>query len=91
MAIFAVVLMEPDPQVAQLIKDRYPNHHRYNSTFYLISAEGIAQTVAENVGVKGDNRIEDASGFVIRLGAFTYSGYTARSLWDWLTSVEEQS
>lgn len=93
MSIFAVVLIEPNDQVAQLIKDRYPNpnHHQYNPTFYLINTDAIAQAVAENVGVKGENRIENASGFVIKLGAFSYSGYTARSLWDWLGSVEDRT
>ncbi len=57
--------------------------------FFLVSTDVIAETIAINVGIKGDDRIEDANGVVFRLKA-SYSGYAARSLWDWLAQAEKR-
>lgn len=87
MSIFAIVLHEVNPEVTQRIESEYPNNFKYNDTFYLVESDSIATTVALNIGLKGDNRIEEASGVVFKLNS-AYSGYTKRSLWDWLSSVE---
>ena len=93
MAVFAIALTQPQPnqEVIELIKSEYPGHYEYNSTLYLIEDDTLAETVAVKVRIKGDDRIADASGFVLKLEDFSYSGYTTRSLWDWLKSVERRS
>ena len=90
MAVFAIALIQPNQAVARLVKNKYPECYEYSPTLYMVEADAIAEAVAMTVGIKGDNRIEDASGFVIKLEEFSYSGYTARSLWDWLKSVERR-
>jgi len=67
----------------------YPEAHQYNETVYLVTdASPITESVATGVGIKGDGRVEGSSGFVVKLGdAPSYSGYTSRSLWDWLSAA----
>ena len=91
MAVFAIALIQPNQEVIRLINSKYPGRYEYNSTLYLIEADALAEAVAVNVGIKGENRVTDASGFVIKLEEFSYSGYTTRSLWDWFKSVEKRS
>ena len=90
MAIFAVILIEPNEEVTRLVQAKYPRSYEYSPTLYLIETDALAETVAVSVGIKGENRVEEASGFVLKLEEFSYSGYTARSLWDWLKSVEKR-
>ena len=64
-------------------------NYRLNDTFYLVQSATIAETVAIAAGIKGDDRVEAARGVVFKLNR-SYSGYTARSLWDWLGQAEER-
>ena len=87
--VFAIALIQPNPSVTNLIRTNFPKHYEYNQTLYFVQADDLAETVAIKVGIKGDDRVSDASGFVIKLQEFSYSGYTARSLWDWLKDAEK--
>ena len=91
MAVFSIALIQPNPAVTRLIRTNYPGHYEYNPTLYLVEADALAETVAINAGIKGDDRVIDASGFVFKLQDFSYSGYTARSLWDWLKDAEKRA
>lgn len=51
----------------------------------------LTQNLATLVGIKGDDRIADASGFVVKLEEFSYAGYTTRALWEWLKGMEKKS
>ena len=88
MSIFSIVLHEANSEVAQRIETQYPNNFMYTDTFYLVESDSIAATVALNIGLKGDDRVDEASGVVFKLNN-AFSGYTKRSLWDWLSSVED--
>ncbi len=88
MSIFAIVLLSPNEGVEKRLFEKYPKGYKFNSTLYLVQADALAEQVAMSVGVKGDNREPDASGFVIKLERYSYSGYTQRSLWDWLSDAE---
>ncbi len=89
MRVFAVVLNKPNSDVARRVEDKYPNHYRMNDTFFLVQGEGIAQTVSEAVGIKGDERVEEARGVVFKIN-HSYSGFASRALWDWLGQAEER-
>ena len=52
-------------------------------TFAVVSSSGVSGSVAEGVGIKGENKVEGASGVVFKLSS-AYSGYTVSSLWEWL-------
>ena len=84
MAIFAVVLHNPNDEVMQRVAQVYPDHYRLGvACAVVMSTSNLAETVATRVGIKGPDRIDEASGAVFRLQG-AYSGYTNRDLWDWL-------
>ena len=87
--IYLIVLLEANEAVRARIAAQYPDAHQYNETAYLVTdASPITESVAMGAGLKGEGRIEDSSGFVVKLGdAPSYSGYTTRSLWDWLSAA----
>ena len=89
MRTFAIVLNEANPDVAERIEGKYPDHYRITDTSFLVADDTIAEKVANAVGIKGDDRIEEAHGVVFKLNS-AYSGYSSRSLWDWLTMAEER-
>ncbi len=91
MSVYAIVLLEPNSEVAGQIRKNFPGYYQYNPTLFLVEADTLAENVATSAGIKGDKRIQDASGFVIRLEEFSYSGYTSRSLWEWLREVEKRA
>ena len=89
MRVFAVALNEPNPDIARRIEKEYPDHYRISETLCLVSEDVIAEDVAVSVGIKGGDRVEGASGVVFKLNN-VYSGFSARSLWDWLSRAEER-
>ena len=83
MQVHAIVLSEENAEVSERIKEKYPKHYQLNSTFFLVRSDQITENVAIEIGIKGDDRINDALGVIFKLnGAF--SGYASRALWDWL-------
>ncbi len=89
--IFSIVLLEPNQKVVDRIEEFYPDYFKYSDTVFLISTEEtvMSNNVANKVGIKGENRIEDSSGVVFKLNT-GYSGYTTRTLWEWLSDVNEE-
>lgn len=89
--IFSIILLEPNQEVADKIEEFYPEHFKYSDTVFLVSVEEtiMSNDVAIKVGIKGENRIEDSSGVVFKLNT-GYSGYTTRTLWEWLSDVNEE-
>lgn len=90
MAIFAIVLLDSHPQVRERILSRFPGGLEYSQTFFLVEADKLTQDVAIEAGIKGDSRLDGASGFVIKLESFTYSGFTSPSLWEWLKEAKKR-
>ena len=89
MRTFAIALNEANPDVVERIEGKYPDHYRITDTLFLIADDVIAEKVATTVGIKGNDRIENARGVVFKLNG-AYSGYSSRSLWEWLTAAEEK-
>ena len=85
MDVFAVFLDDDEPEAHKRIQESYPNHFQLSANLFLVPSEEIAEKVAVNAGIKGDDRIVD--GVVFKLNK-SYSGYTARALWDWLKKIE---
>ena len=84
--VFAVVLDEPNDQARERLQTAYPNIYLLNDTVSLVRTDGLAESVAITAGIKGDDRI--VSGIVFKLNR-AYSGYRARSVWEWLQQGEE--
>ena len=85
--VFAVVLNAPESSVKRRLDSEYANVHQHTDTFLLVPVDvGVtAQEVAIAAGIKGKNR--DIAGVVFKLNA-AYSGYTTKTLWEWLSDVE---
>ena len=91
MSVFAIALLKPHSGVAGKIRENHLKHYEYSSTLFLVEADVLAEGLAISAGIKGANRFQDASGFVIKLEEFSYSGYTSRALWEWLREVGERA
>ena len=64
--------------------------HKYTDTFFLVSPadnETTCEQIATLAGVKGKER--EFSGVVFKLDTRSYSGYTKKTLWEWLKSHGE--
>ena len=90
MSIFAIVLLDSHQKVKGQIADRFPGSFAYSDTFFLVEADKLSEDVAIAAGIKGDDRLEGSSGFVLKLEEFSYSGFTSRSLWEWLREAERR-
>ena len=88
MSVFAVVLREPNQQVLDRLDAEYPDNFQLSRTFAVVSSDELSQSVATKVGIKGENRAPGVSGAVFILQG-AYSGYTDRSLWEWLGKHED--
>ena len=87
MRLFAIVLDSANATVEDRVEREFPGCYSINKTAFLVSSDGLAETIAATVGIKGDDRVEDASGVVFRLNG-TFAGYSSRALWDWLEQAE---
>ena len=90
--IFVVTLNEQNAEVINRLEVKYPHPHAYkiSDTCYLVATFDLPSEVATNIGLKGDDRIEDSMGAVFKLNG-AYSGYSYRTLWDWISQAEEIS
>ena len=88
MPVFAIVLKEPNQQVLDRVDEEYPDNFRLSPTFAVVSSDDLSENVAIKAGIKGENQAPEASGAVFMLRG-PYSGYTTRSLWEWLGRHEE--
>lgn len=90
MTTHAVVLIKPNADVEKRIMDTYPKpgHFKLTDTFYLVRNGSLSEDIAVSAGLKGDERIKQATGVVFRLNR-AYAGYASPSLWEWLVDAEE--
>ncbi|MCY4086709.1 MAG: hypothetical protein OXG37_07470 [Actinomycetia bacterium] len=91
MPIFAVAVRDDCPpaaiaEITSRVETEYPGCYQINGSLWLVHSDGIAETVAQATGIKGDSRVEGGSGVVFKMNS--YAGFTARSLWDWLADAE---
>lgn len=89
MAVHMIVLTKPNDAVVSRIQEVYPDNYQITQTCYLVQSKNITQKIATTVGIKGEDRIDNASGAVFKLNG-AYSGFASRSLWEWLDQAEEQ-
>ena len=88
MPIHMVLLTKPCADVVARIREKYPGNHQVTEACYLVQTTDLTQDVAIKAGIKGPDRIKGASGVVFKLNG-AYSGFTARTLWEWLGQAEE--
>jgi hypothetical protein len=81
MAVFVVLAEEPNEELAQKIATEFPaDFYTLTDRQWLISADSIPQTVAEQLGVRSGK-----FGRVIVIKASTSaSGWHSKTVWEWL-------
>ena len=66
----------------QRLKSQYPSAYELiENRVYLVRDGGLTSEIAVKLGIKSEPSI--AEGVVFRLN-HAYSGFTARTLWEWL-------
>ena len=91
MGLFVIVLDEDGIRATDPVRDRLRN--RFDDTYeispfaFLVSSKELTKDVAATAGIRGDDRIEGATGAVFRLDS--YSGFTNRAMWEWISKVED--
>ena len=91
MAVFMVIVDRQLEAVKERLDKNYPNayypYHNNDRVFFVASSD-IAEKIAVNLGIKGENKIDNMGGAVFRLNS-SYAGYTQNALWDWLSQNDE--
>ena len=91
MAIYHVVIDDcpASQQVIEKLKERYPDRYAYHEQERLvfIRTDDISEEISMQIGFKGENKIEGASGAVFKMNA-NYAGYTNGGIWEWLTKYD---
>ena len=73
-------------QVKTRLQEKFKHFHEFSPTSFLVADDVLTLDVAEAAGIKGENRQPGATGAIFKIAG--YSGYTDRSLWEWLGKVE---
>ncbi len=93
MAVFMVHLSgERTGETVAKLEERYPKpqHHRLSQFTYLVSGDSIPETLAEKIGIGGQDGTDGPTGVVFRLNA-AYLGFENRAVWEWLGQAEKVS
>ena len=88
MFVHAIVLTDDSDELVARIKEKFPKCFEVNEGCYLVRCDDLTQDVAIAVGIKGDDRVEDSGGVVLKLNG-AYSGFGPPSLWEWLSIGQE--
>jgi len=88
MAVFAVLADKPNDKLGEKIAALYPtDHYKLSETQWLISADAISQTVAEQLGIR-----KGAYGRVIVIRTTgSASGWHNKTAWEWLSQKAESA
>ena len=83
--MFIIILDDPNEVQKNLIETHYPNSKKLATNAFLVKADQVSQTVAENVGIRTDPT--KGAGVVLGLNG-AYSGFTAPSVWEWFKNMQ---
>lgn len=88
---FVVVLRQANSAVVERIAEAYgpESRLRFSATVHFVADADtvVSADVATKVGLKGGDRIQGASGVVLRVTG--YSGWTTKMLWEWFSDVAD--
>ena len=90
MRVFVVVLDEDgkavSAQVEERLKGSVSSLYRLSPDVFVVAADLLSSELAAVAGIKGEERLSDATGVVFRIDG--YSGFTNRAMWEWMERVE---
>ena len=87
--IYAVALDSPSSLAEERLRSTYSQVFKQHDNLLLVvgNASDVSEDIAVAAGIKGDERA--VAGVVFRLNG-SYSGYTKRTLWEWLGDVSRE-
>ena len=82
---YLLVLEDPNDEAIERAKSAYADNSTYqmNDMALFIRTEDSSLDVARTCGVRGEDRVEGASGVVFRIPG-GWAGYADQDLWKWL-------
>lgn len=83
MAVFAVILQEEDELLASRIVDKFDDCHEISPTVFIVSSGKLSDEVAILAGIKGQERVSDTGGVVLKLEG-SFAGFASPSIWEWI-------
>jgi hypothetical protein len=91
MAIFAVLMPSPQPNLISEIKRLFPlDHLSLNETQYLISAAGTAVELSAKLGIYDHQEPAKATtGLAVILATSSYFGRAPTTVWEWMKAKLE--
>jgi hypothetical protein len=90
MAIFAVLMPTPQPVLAGLIKELFPDDYlELNDTQYLISTSGTAESLTKQLGLAPIEQGSTVTGAAVILKTSSYYGRAPTVVWDWMKTKLE--
>lgn len=96
MATFAVILTGSVEGTTELLEKHYPKpqHHQMHECVYLVRADAITQTVADNLGLTPPDQEPRTgepyrSGMVFKLNA-SHAGFERLQVWEWLALGKDE-
>ncbi len=84
MSVFVVHFSSPTvEEPIRRLQTRFPGtgHHKLSERTYLVRADTLAQTLAEDLEIRGSDA--GRTGVVFKLNA-TYAGFDSSAIWEWL-------
>lgn len=87
MSVFVLILPEENTEVINRLEKKYPEFQKITPTTFLLSSNDFSGQVADELGLKGENRISTDGGVVLGIMEI-YAGRTDPSVWEWLKSKE---
>lgn len=91
MSIFVITLDDnASPKLRERIEKFYPEpkSFEFSETIFFVQDETIPQAIAKRLGIRiEEDQLRTNTGAVFKLEG-SYSGFTSRALWDWLTLME---
>ena len=84
MAVFAIVLNQPNAEVWEKVKEAWPasRHYIVSDTLALISGDADETLTADVTKTVGLGVLPESFGIVMQLGY--YHGFNASDLWEWI-------
>jgi len=88
MTIFAILMPQPQPALAEEIKRLYPHDHLVlNETQWLVSSKQTVTEVSHAIGVSSpdpDPAKHTPKGLAVIFATSSYFGRAPANVWDWI-------
>lgn len=85
MTIYAIMLPNPQPNLAAAILATYPDdHYKINETQWLVSGTGTALEVVSKLGIYDPKDSGRHTGTAVVFATTSYHGRAPTAIWDWI-------